>query len=281
MTMHDTAAAAGPRRPLPPAFGQLLRRWRQARGTSQLDLALTCDTSQRHISFLESGRSRPSRGMVLNLAGALAVPLRHQDALLLAAGFAPAYGARPPEAPEMRPIRAVLDRMLETQAPFPGVVVDRHYTLVQANAGAGRLLAFLLGAEGAAALLGGGGPPPNLLKLLFSPPMDGVVENLAEVASWTLRRLQAEAMLEDPLAEPTPLLRQLQQHPAMSAAAPAPAGETAAPVLTLRFRKGGTRLALLSVIASLGTPLDAGLQDLRVELFFPADAATEAWFRAG
>ncbi|WP_162937358.1 helix-turn-helix domain-containing protein [Indioceanicola profundi] len=271
-TMRSASPAIRPTN----GFGTLLRRWRLSRGTSQLDLALTCDTSQRHISFLESGRARPSRGMVLNLAGALAVPLRHQDAMLLAAGFAPAYGTRPPEAPEMRPIQAVLDRMLERQEPFPAVVVDRHYNLVQANEGAMRLLGFLLGPEAASA------PPINLVQALFSPPVEGLVENFREVALWTVRRLRAEALLEDPLAEDPEPLRSLMTHPALAGAGSAGAvDEAAIPALTIRFVQDGVRLSLLSVIASLGTPLDAGLQDLRVELFFPADEATEGWFLAG
>ena len=266
------------------SFGILLRRWRQARGSSQLSLALTCETSQRHISFLESGRARPSRGMVLNLAGALGLPLRHQDALLLAAGFAPVFGQRSPEAPEMRPIRAVLDRMLERQAPYPAVVVDRHYSLVQANDGAARLIAFLLGGAGEATAPGAAAP--NLIRMLFSPPVDRLVENLPELALWTVRRLRAEAVTEDPLATDPEPLRSLRAHPAIAAALAAtaiPPAEDgpALPALTVRFRRDGVRLSLLTVIASLGTPLDVGLQDLRIELFFPADAATDAWFRDG
>lgn len=275
MTLTDTAQRPRPRPANP--FGTLLRRWRQARGTSQLDLALACDTSQRHLSFLESGRARPSRGMVLNLAGALAVPLRHQDALLLAAGFAPLFGARPPDAPELAPVRAAIDRMLDQQMPFPAVVVDRHYTLVQANPAALRLIGFLMGP-------GWPGPtgPLNLVRLLFSQHMDATLENFAEVAGWTLRRLRAEALLEDPLADGFGPLRDLADNPALAAHARTALADdgTTAPALTLRFARDGMRLALLSVIASMGTPLDAGLQDLRVELFFPADAATEAWFRA-
>ncbi|HYC04253.1 MAG TPA: helix-turn-helix transcriptional regulator [Azospirillaceae bacterium] len=273
MTMTDIRPRTRPAG----SFGALLRRWRQARGTSQLDLALTCATSQRHISFLESGRARPSRGMVLNLGGALAVPLRHQDAMLLAAGFAPMFAARPPDAPELQPVQAAVDRMLAQQAPYPAVVVDRHYTLIQANPGALRLLAFLLDLEGPPA------EPLNFARLLFSPPMAAILENFQEVAGWTLRRLRAEALLEDPLAEGFGPLRDLDDRADVAEHAKAALADDApvAPTLTLRFKKDGVRLSLLTVIASMGTPLDAGLQDLRVELFFPADAATEAWFRAG
>lgn len=215
--------------------------------------------------------------MVLNLAGALALPLRHQDALLLAAGFAPMFGTRASDAPELQPVRAAIDRMLDQQMPFPAVVVDRHYGLVQANPAALRLIGFLMGPD-----WHGPTGPVNLVRLLFSPPMDTALENFAEVAGWTLRRLRAEAMLEDPLTEGFGPLRDLADNPALKAYAKSALVEDAgtAPALTLRFAKDGVRLALLSVIATMGTPLDAGLQDLRVELFFPADPVTEAWFRA-
>lgn len=258
------------------AFGALLRRWRQARGTSQLDLALACDTSQRHLSFLESGRARPSRGMVLTLAGALAVPLRHQDALLLAAGFAPMFGPRAADAPELQPVRSILDRMLDQQMPFPAVVVDRHYTLVQANPATLALMIALAGGPPPAAA-----GPPNLVRLLFSSPVVERLRNLPEVAGWTVRRLRAEALLEDPLSDGGAFLNDLLTLPALSAHARSDPFDVrvAPPLLTLDFALEGANLSLMTVIASLGTPLDAGLQDLRVELFFPADAETEDWFR--
>ncbi|MFV3129185.1 helix-turn-helix domain-containing protein [Niveispirillum sp. KHB5.9] len=258
------------------AFGPLLKRWRASRGISQLDLALTCNTSQRHLSFLESGRSRPSRGMVLQLATALSVPLRHQNALMLAAGFAPAWDNSPLEAPEMAPVKAAITHMLDTQAPFPAVVVDRHYNLIQANAGAQRLLGFLAGPAIASL------PNPNLVRLLLSPDMRHLVENWEEVAAWMIRRIKGEALLEDPLqtANQDPFADLLADPALAGLATPFTDGAPDAPTLYTRFTKDGVRLCLFSIIAMVGTPLDAGLQNLRVELFYPADEATTAWFRA-
>lgn len=257
------------------SFGPLLRRWRQARGVSQMDLALSCGISQRHLSFLEQGRSRPSRGMVLQLASNLSVPLRHQNAMMLAAGFAPAWDSCPLDAPDMAPVKAAIDHMLQSQAPYPAVLVDRHYNLLQANAGTLRLLGFLLG-PGVA-----DHPNPNLLHLLLSPPFQSLVENFTEVAGWLIRRLRAEAMLDDPLAgDGNDPFAELLTDPNIAALAPPLAdGPADSPTLYIRFVKEGVRLSLFSLIATLGTPLDAGLQNLRVELFYPADAATRAWFQ--
>ena len=127
------------------SFGSRLRWWRQRRGRSQLDLAGEADTSQRHVSFLEAGRTGPSRDMVLRLAAALGVPLRQQNALLLAAGHAPVWGARALSAPELATVTQALDHMLAQQEPYPAFVVDRRWNLLRANVGAGRLVEFLTG----------------------------------------------------------------------------------------------------------------------------------------
>lgn len=271
MARHPTHSPAI-RRPAG-GFGPLLRQWRQARGTSQLDLALTCATSQRHLSFLESGRARPSRGMVLQLAEALSVPLRHQNALLLAAGFAPAWEESRLEGMAMEPVRAAIAHMLGGQAPYPAILVNRTYDLMQANEGAAKLLGFLLGAQA------GADPSPNLVRLMLSPALRHLLVNFEEVTAWMIRRIRAEAMLTDPLGA-DPALLALLDDPAVAALRPADLEQRPdSPTLYLRFAKDGVRLALFSVIAMLGTPLDAGLQDMRVELFYPADAATADWFR--
>lgn len=262
---HDARAAG--------RFGGLLRAWRRRRGMSQLELGLACDVSQRHVSFLESGRASPSRGMVLHLAGALAVPLRQQNEMLLAAGFAPAFGERPVEAPDMRQVTDALKRMLAQQEPFPALIVDGRYRVLDANRAAAGLIGFLLG--GAA-----GAGPLNLAELILRPDaLRPVLENWSEVALWLLRRLRAEALHEggpsaaDPLAELAhlPDVAKLARRPQDEAEHP--------PTLVARFRRDGVRLGLFSVIATVGTPLDVSLQDVRVEFFFPADSATEAWLR--
>lgn len=150
---------------MPHGFGSRLRWWRKRRGLSQLDLASVAGTSQRHVSFLESGRSQPSREMVLCLAAALDVPLRQQNALLLAAGFAPVWRESHLTAPELAVVNQALDRLLAQQEPFPAVVVDRRWNLLRANAGAGRLIAFLTGPTPAPAPAGA----VNLAEWLLSP----------------------------------------------------------------------------------------------------------------
>jgi transcriptional regulator with XRE-family HTH domain len=256
-------------------FGDLLRAWRRRRGMSQLDLALSCDVSQRHVSFLESGRARPSRGMVLHLAGALAVPLRQQNELLLAAGFAPAFGERSAEAPDMRLVTDALKRMLAQQEPFPALIVDGGYKVLDANRAAAGLIAFLLGGSAA-----GAGAPLNLAELILRPDaLRPVMENWSEAALWLLRRLRAEAVHQggpgaaDPIAAflHLPDVAKLARQPREEVEHP--------PTLVARFRRDGVRLGLFTIIATVGTPLDAALQDVRVEFFFPADPATEAWLR--
>ena len=128
-----TLSAEAPLASAATSFGGILREWRRARGASQLELSLLCGLSQKHLSFLESGRSRPSRGMVLHLASALGVPLRQQNAMLLAAGFAPVYKERSLQSPEMRPIDRAFDYVLQQQEPFPAIVVDRAYNIVRVN----------------------------------------------------------------------------------------------------------------------------------------------------
>jgi transcriptional regulator with XRE-family HTH domain len=262
----------------PSPFGRLLKEWRQVRGSSQLDFALASGISQRHLSFLESGRSRPSRGMVLLLASALAVPLRQQNAMLLAAGFAPAFAERKLDAPELGAISAALDRALQQQEPFPAVVVDRVYNLVRANQGALTLLGTLL--DPAALAPPPSGAPHNLMRLVVRP--DGLkphMENWEEAVVWLLRRLRAEAIAEGAKAHDA-FLDELLADPEVARVARAPRDEgDYPPALTVHFRHGGTRLSLFSMIATVGTPLDIALQDLRLEFFFPADAVTEKWFR--
>src|SRR4051794_38041630 len=177
MAPTDSVAGTRPEQ----AFGGRLRWWRERRGLSQLELAGVADSSQRHISFLESGRTRPSRDMVLRLAGALDVPLRQQNALLLAAGYAPVWRERDLAAPELAQVNRALDHMLAQQEPFPALVVDRRWNLMRANAGAGRLIGFLTG-----------GPPPsgpvNLADALLAPDgLKPLIVNWADVALYFVR----------------------------------------------------------------------------------------------
>jgi transcriptional regulator with XRE-family HTH domain len=261
---------------MPSNFGLRLRWWRARRGLSQLDLAGAGGTTQRHVSFLESGRAQPSREMVLRLAAALDVPLRQQNALLLAAGFAPAWRESDLAAPELAVVNQALDHMLAQQEPFPAVVVDRRWNLLRANAGAGRLTAFLTGPSCAPAATG----TVNLAEWLISPEgLRPLLVNWPEVAIYFLRGVQADA-IADGTEETADLLQRLLAYPGVPDLSHVPAlEELPSPVLAMHFRKVQTSLRLFTTIATLGTPQDVTVQELRIECFFPADEATSQLFK--
>jgi transcriptional regulator with XRE-family HTH domain len=250
-----------------PAFGVLLREWRQRRRVSQLDLAISADVSARHVSFLETGRSRPSREMVLRLAERLDVPLRDRNPLLLAAGFAPSYPRRALEDPAMTPVREAVGAILAGYEPYPALVVDRGWNLVTANAGVAPLTAA------AAAHLRE--PPVNVLRLSLHP--DGLAPHIVNLAQWrghVLGRLAREAAAtgDEGLAE---LLRELTDYPGGTE----PAGPDHAVAVPLRIRLGFRELAFLSTVTTFGTALDITAAELSIEAFLPADPDTAAALR--
>ena len=259
-----------------PSFGSRLRWWRVHRGRSQLDLAGAAGTTQRYVSFLESGRTQPSREMVLRLAATLDVPLRQQNALLLAAGFAPVWRESDLAAPELATINHALDHMLAQQEPFPAIVVDRRWNVLRVNAGAGRLMAFLTGPSSAPAATG----TVNIAEGLLSP--DGLrpfLVNWQDIAIYFLRGVQADASADGTQAT-AELLQRLLAYPGVPALSHVPAlEELPSPVLAMHFRNGQTSLRLFTTIATLGTPQDVTVQELRIESFFPADADTAQVFR--
>jgi len=268
------------------SFGARLRWWRKRRGLSQLDLAGVASVSQRHVSFLESGRTQPSREMVLCLAAALDVPLRQQNALLVAAGFAPIWGTRDLTAPDLAPVNQALDHILAQQEPFPALVVDRHWNLLRANAGAQRLTTFLTRPTSEPAPAGtapASEPAPtgavNLAEWLLSP--DGLrpcLVNWQDVAMHFLRGVQADA-LADGTPDTAALLQRLLAYPGIPALSQVPAlEEPQPPVLAMHFRQGDIALRLFTTIATLGTPHDVTVQELRIECFFPADVETSRVF---
>lgn len=257
------------------SFGDRLRWWRDRRGLSQLALAGAAATTQRHLSFLESGRTAPSRTMVLRLAGALDLPLRQQNAMLLAAGFAPAWHQRDLAAPELAAVNRALQFMLDQQEPYPAFVVDRRWNLLRANAGAGRFVEFLLGPAPPPAP---GAPPVNLAEALLGALRPYIV-NWQETARFFLRGVQADAAADGTL-ETAELLARLLAYPGLPALYESLSPEEAkAPVLPIDFKKGATAFRLFTTIATLGTPLDVTLQEIRVECFFPADEASGALLR--
>jgi transcriptional regulator with XRE-family HTH domain len=258
----------------PPDFAARLRWWRRHRAISQLELAGRAEISQRHLSFLELDRASPSREMVLRLAAALEVPLRQQNALLLAAGFAPVWHETEFAAPELAAVRSGLDYMLAQQEPFPAVVVDRRWNLLQANVGAVRLVEFLVGPLEP-------GTPVNLADALVGPDvLRHFLVNWEEVVRYFMRSVEADAAA-DGSAETDLLFRRLLAYPDVDAVVrPMRLEPTGGPVLPMHFRKGEISLSLFTTIATLGTPQDITLQELRIECFFPMDEPTATVFRS-
>lgn len=253
------------------AFGPRLKWWREQRGLSQLALSGVAEISQRHLSFLESGRAEPSREMVLRLCAVLDLPLRQQNALMLAAGFAPVWRESDLSDPELAQVKGALDFMLAQQEPYPAFVVDRRWNLLRANNGAGRFVVFLLGAAPAG--------PVNLADALIAPEvLRPFIENWEEVAVHFLRSVQADAVA-DGTVETADLLKRLTAYPGVPPLSRTAPLETHAPVLSIHFRKGDARLSVFTTIATLGTPQDVTLQEIRIECFFPSDAASAALFR--
>lgn len=262
----------------PPAgIGPLLRDWRQRRRLSQLDLSNEAAVSARHLSFVETGRAKPSRELVLHLAEHLEVPLRERNALLLAAGYAPAFDARSLDDDEMHPVRAALDLILTGHEPFPAVIVDRHWNLVTANAPA--LSMFTHGVS--TSLLE---PPINVYRLGLHP--DGLaprVLNMPEYSAHLLVQLQRQVALTGD-ATLTALLDEVRAYPGVTPPSSAAAVEPAAQLfMPMRFLgPDDTELCFFSTVATFGTALDITLAELSIEAFFPADRITlEALQRRG
>jgi transcriptional regulator with XRE-family HTH domain len=247
------------------SIGDHLRAWRERNRLSQLHCALEADISQRHLSFLETGRSRPSRDMIIHLADRLNIPLRDRNAALLAAGFAPAYSERGLDDPEMKAARAALETILAGHEPYPALAIDRHWQMLHANTAIGPLLSGVGNAE----LLR---PPVNVLRLSLHPQgLAPGIENLGEWRAHLLHRLgrQIAATQDEVLIE---LRRELLGYGAV----PGP-DEGAASVgvfVPLRLKTPGGVLSFISTTTVFGTPRDVLLSELAIEAFFPADPQT-------
>lgn len=256
-------------------FGDLLRHWRRVRGKSQLGLAGDARTTARYVSFVETGRSQPSRQMVIRLARALDVPLRERNGLLLAAGYAPLYEASKLEGPELDRVRLALGSMLSKHEPFPAVVMDRAWNVLQANDGAQRLFGELLAPEPLP-------EPANVLDLMIEPgPVRDAVLNWDAVVPELLERCRREAIggVIDPATAER--LEGFRSRPDVARLIDqAVAAKSNLPVIDVAFAFGSGRLSFFSVVSTIGTPLDITAQELRVEAFFPSDDAThQAWTR--
>lgn len=250
-----------------PVFGPLLREWRQRRRVSQLDLALQANISARHLSFLETGRSRPSRDMVLHLAEELEVPLRERNLLLTAAGFAPNFRERPLSDPALAAARRAVELVLSGHMPYPALAVDRHWTMIAANAVVARLL---IGVD--AGLLR---PPVNVLRVALHPA--GLAPRTANLAEWRTHLLERLRRQVEATADPVllALLTELRGYPApLGPRTRQPARDYAGVAVPFEFIADAGIMAFFSTTTIFGTPTDITLSELALECFYPADEAT-------
>ncbi|RTE89257.1 MULTISPECIES: helix-turn-helix transcriptional regulator [Bradyrhizobium] len=249
--------------------GDLLRGWRTRRSLSQADLAFEAGISIKHLSYVETGKAAASRDILLQLASALDLSLRDRNALLEAGGFARQFGERDLAAPELADARRAIDLLLRRHEPFPAIVTDRRWNVKQANAAASRLMTMLLGAERMQR-------PLNHMRMFLAPDeIKPFVENWPGVAAALLARARHEAMaapLDEALQSTWRELMRLPELPAVGIGDHAVPG----PLCEVRLRKGDVGIGLIGAVLTLGTPQDVTLQELRVEMFMPADAASEA-----
>ncbi|UBU11989.1 helix-turn-helix domain-containing protein [Nonomuraea gerenzanensis] len=246
----------------PDRFARELRRWRTRRRFSQLDLAIRADTTQRHLSFLEQGRSRPGRAMVVRLAESLDLSLRERNGLLLAAGYAPVYTESGLDAPELSPVREALERILDGHLPYPAIVVRPYGELVAANA------AFRVLREGVApALLE---PPVNVLRLALHP--EGLAGRVGNLAEWG--RHITGSLREQALRSPDPALDEFLAELDGYLPEPDPQAGYLGFAVPLRLRVPEGELRLITTLTSFATAVDVTLSELRLEAFLPADEAT-------
>lgn len=239
------------------AFAECLKTWRKSRRFSQLELAVEAEVSARHISFLETGRAKPSAEMVGRLGDALRLPLTARNQLLTSAGYAVRYAGTRWDGADLAPIRDAVEYTLQRHSPYPGLAVDRLWTVLRMNEAATKLFAPL-----------GVGIGGSMLDLLVSDSLPPLVENWAEVAHHAVQRLRTESAAQGGVARLDEVAVRLAKH--------ASAGPTRVrPVVPTVFRLGSKRLSLFATIAQFGTPEDVTLDDVKVELYFPADAETK------
>lgn len=268
MHVHQPVAAART------TVGELLRAWRAKRRLSQLEVGLTAGVSARHLSFIETGRARASAELLVALADVLDMPLRERNVLLLAAGFAPRYSQMQLDAPGMAAMQQAIARVLDAHDPYPGVALDRHWNIVIANAAAQRMTAVV-----PRELLS---LPHNIFRLGLHPR--GIAAHTANFDEWGRYMLRELQRLADSAVDPaaTALLDEVRGYPNVQALLKTP--PDAAPsnplLVPCVLDISGQRLSLFTTLATFGAPRDVTLAELTVELFYPADAATEAALRA-
>jgi transcriptional regulator with XRE-family HTH domain len=247
--------------------GPLLRAWRERRRISQLELALRADSSARHISFVETGRSRPSEEMVLRLAEHLDVPVRERNALLVAAGYAPHYRETPLDDPALDALRAGMERLIQGYEPYPALVVDAMYNVMAANRG----ITMLLDGVPESLLT----PPLNAMRLTLHP--QGLAPRIRNLPEWR-GHLLAQMERQIALYRSTPLRELYEEVAAYPAPETAPGDEPAEPVpyfaLPMRIEHEGRTLSFISSISTFNTPMDVTVAELAIETFLPADPST-------
>ncbi len=240
-------------------YSEFLKDWRKCRRLSQLDLAIEANVSARHISFLETGRSQPSKDMIIHLAEIMDIPVDARNQMLRAVGFAPRYTTTPLDDAAMVPIRRAIEWTLDRHAPYPGLALDRLWRIVKMNEPAAKLFAPLQLAEG-----------ESLLDLVTNPIMAEVVENWPQVAHYTTLRLRAESAANGGIPELDAAIERLAPHIGTST------NMVASPAIPTIYRFDDQRLSLFGTIAQFSTVMDEMLDDLKIELFFPADDKSAA-----
>lgn len=257
-------------------FGRLLRQWRARRRMSQLDLAVEAGVSSRHVSFIETGRTQPSREMVLLLAHVLDMPLRNRNDILMAAGYAPIYRETGLDAPTIAQARRALDFILQQQEPYPALVLDRHWNVLKVNEGSARVQAYFLDPVAVAEL-----GPPNAIRLIFHPrAFRPYIMNWEATAASLIQWLHRDVVNGFADAATHGLLQELLSYPDVPRHwRTLDLDASTAPFLPIQFRKAELDLRFFTTLTSLGSPHDITLQELRIESFFPADEATEVAMR--
>lgn len=260
----------------PSGFGPLLRQWRTARRMSQQQLAIESEVSTRHISYVENGKSAPSREMVLILASALDLPLRERNSLLSAAGFAAVYRETSLGAPEMLPVRQAFDTILSHHEPYPAIVISRTWDLVNMNNAFARLLTLFFDTPPVDPII-----IQNMMHALFHPAgVRPYVVNWEEVAGILLDRLYRESIVELETSDSRKLMDALLAYPGVSSQLREV--DLAAPpevCITVKLKKDDIELEFFTTLTTLGTPMDVTAQELRIESYFPADETTGEWLR--
>ncbi|HEY8559905.1 MAG TPA: helix-turn-helix transcriptional regulator [Pyrinomonadaceae bacterium] len=252
-----------------PAVGGLLKQWRERRRKSQLELALDAEISTRHLSFVETGRARPSREMILLLAENLEIPLRERNKILLAAGFAPVFSEKSFEDVSFRAARRAIETILEGHEPFPALAVDRHWNMLAAN----KTVPLMLGGASPHLLA----PPINVLRLSLHP--EGLAPRIVNFREWRehlLARLKKQIRATADLALEE-LLKELSRYPVPASREKSPRTPDEI-VVPLKIETNFGTLSFISTTTVFGTPLDVTVSETALETFFPADAPTREVF---